>query len=86
MAPPFLASALDKGDWSASHPNHVTPGEEAPSTPSDRRLVGPQRWSGHCGVKKNFLPLPGIEPLPSSLQPVIIPNELPQLLYDYRTE
>jgi hypothetical protein len=36
--------------------------------PSDRRLGGPQRWSGRCGEEKN-LALSGIEPGPSSLFP-----------------
>jgi hypothetical protein len=28
----FLISALDGGDWSASHPGRFTPGERAPGT------------------------------------------------------
>jgi hypothetical protein len=28
----------------------------------DKTPVEPQNWSGHCGVEKNLLPLPGIEP------------------------
>jgi hypothetical protein len=30
--------------------------------PLDRRLSVPQSRSGICGVEKNLLPLPGIEP------------------------
>jgi hypothetical protein len=30
--PPFLAAALDEGEWSASHSGHFVPGERAPST------------------------------------------------------
>jgi hypothetical protein len=33
-----------------------------PRYPLDRRLGGPQNWSGHRGQRKNPLPLPGIEP------------------------
>jgi hypothetical protein len=32
MAPPFLNSALDEGEWSASPPGRFNPGERAPST------------------------------------------------------
>jgi hypothetical protein len=32
----------------------------------DRRLGGPRSRSERCGVEKNLLPLPGIEPRPSS--------------------
>jgi hypothetical protein len=34
--------------------------------PLDRRLGELQSYSARCGVEKNFLPLPGIEPRPSS--------------------
>jgi hypothetical protein len=44
---------------------HITafllPGKEF-KYPLDRRLGGFQNQSGHCGEKKNFLPLPGIKP------------------------
>jgi hypothetical protein len=63
VAPPFLASALDGAESSASHPGRCTPEERAPDT--HWRLGGPQSRSGHCGVEKNLLPLPGIEPRPS---------------------
>jgi hypothetical protein len=32
IAPPFLTSALDGGEWSASRPGHFTPGEIATDT------------------------------------------------------
>jgi hypothetical protein len=32
----------------------------------DRRLGGPQRRPGYCGIEKNLLPLARIEPRPSS--------------------
>jgi hypothetical protein len=31
IVPPFITSALDGGEWSASCPCHFTPGEAAPS-------------------------------------------------------
>jgi hypothetical protein len=38
-----------------------------PSYPLDRRLGGPQSWSGRRGCRKNSLPLPGFELQSSSL-------------------
>jgi hypothetical protein len=35
---------------------------KSPLYPLYRRLGGPQSRSGHCGVEKNLLQLPGIEP------------------------
>jgi hypothetical protein len=32
IAPPFLTSAIDGGEWSASRPCHFIPGEGAPGT------------------------------------------------------
>jgi hypothetical protein len=34
----------------------------------DRKLGGPESWSEHGGEKKNFQPLPGLEP--PIIQPV----------------
>jgi hypothetical protein len=31
--------------------------------PLERRLGGPQSWSGHGSEEKNSQPLPGLEPL-----------------------
>jgi hypothetical protein len=39
---------------------------KCPRYPLYRRLGGPQSQSGRCGVEKNLLPMPGIEPRPSS--------------------
>jgi hypothetical protein len=41
-APPFLTSALDGGEWSASRPDRFTPGERSPGTHWIGGLVGPQ--------------------------------------------
>jgi hypothetical protein len=54
------------GEWSASRPGRFTPGKRVPRYPLDRRVGGPQGWSGRCEVEKNLLPLLGIEPRLSS--------------------
>jgi hypothetical protein len=61
IAPPFLISALNDDDWSASRPGRFTP-DGKPRFPLYRRLGGPQSRSGRCGVENYLLPLPGIEP------------------------
>jgi hypothetical protein len=40
IVPPFLTSALDEGEWSASRPYRFTSGETAPSTHYIGSLVG----------------------------------------------
>jgi hypothetical protein len=42
IAPPFLTSALDEGEWSASCLGHFDPGERAPSTLRIGGWVGPR--------------------------------------------
>jgi hypothetical protein len=42
IAPPFLTSALDGGEWSASRTCHFTPGEKAPGTHWIGGHVGPR--------------------------------------------
>jgi hypothetical protein len=42
IAPPFLTSALDGGEWSASFPGRFTPGETAPGTHWTGGSVGPR--------------------------------------------
>jgi hypothetical protein len=53
---------------------------KSPLYPLYRRLGGSQCPSGQREFEKNVLPLPEIEPRPSSPQPVAIPTELYQLL------
>jgi len=43
----FLTSALDGGEWSASRPGRALPLGKDLRYPLDRRLGGPQSWSGH---------------------------------------
>jgi hypothetical protein len=60
IAPSFLTSAPDGGEWSASCLCRFTPpppgGGESPRYPFYRRLGGPQRRSGRCGEEKNLAP------------------------------
>jgi hypothetical protein len=52
IAPPFLTTGLDGGEWSASRPSHFTPAETAPG----RKLGGPQSQSGRYEEEKNPVP------------------------------
>jgi hypothetical protein len=55
VAPPFLNSALDGGEWSASRPGHLTPGTH--------RIAG---WAGHradlVDMERGKKPLLGFDP------------------------
>jgi len=51
----FLASALERSEWSASQPGHFTLWEMSPQYPLNRRLGGPMSQSGHGGEEKPFL-------------------------------
>jgi hypothetical protein len=51
IAPPFLTSALDGGEWSASRPYRFTPGERAPGTHWIGGWLGLSR-SARCGEEK----------------------------------
>jgi hypothetical protein len=63
IAPPFLASALDGGEWSALRLDRFIPGKRAPP-------VLNVQWAGWApepvwtlwSKEKNLLPLPGMEP------------------------
>jgi hypothetical protein len=48
------------------HSSATLPLGKEPPVSIGQGLGGPQSWSGHCGLEKNLLPLPGIEPGPSS--------------------
>jgi hypothetical protein len=56
----MLTSALDWGEWPASHPCRVTTGETAP-LPFCRRRSGLQTRSSSLVEEENSLPLPGTE-------------------------
>jgi hypothetical protein len=42
IAPPFLISALDGGEWADSRPDRFNPGESAPGTQWIGGWVGPR--------------------------------------------
>jgi hypothetical protein len=50
----FLTSALDGGECSASLLGRALSPGKGPPTPLDRRLGGPQSWSGHRLEEKSF--------------------------------
>jgi hypothetical protein len=56
VAPPFLTSALDGGEWSASRPARFTPGERAPGTHWITDWVGPR--AGLDTAKKREISCP----------------------------
>jgi len=58
----FLTWALGGGEWPASGPGRFTAGNEH-SDAMNKRMGGPQTWSGVFGEEKNVLPLPGFESL-----------------------
>jgi hypothetical protein len=68
LAPPCLTSALDGGEWSASHPSSLYPWGKNPWYPLRRRL------GGHRGEEKDLLSQPGIEPQTSSPWPTEYPG------------
>jgi hypothetical protein len=68
IAPPFLTSPLDEGEWSALHPYRFTPREIVPDTHWIGGWVGgPQSQSGHHGEEKNLGPTgnrtPAVQPI-----------------------
>jgi hypothetical protein len=75
ILPPFLTSALDGDEWSASRPGRFTLGERAPGTSWTGGWVS-LRAGPDLVEKRKMLTLPGIEPRPPSLYPVAIPIEL----------
>jgi hypothetical protein len=79
----FLNLALDGVSGQRQAPAALYPRRKDPWYTLDRRMGGPQSWSGHRGQRKNLLPLPGIEPdisRSSSLSSDTTLTELPQLL------
>jgi hypothetical protein len=57
VVPPFLTSAVDGGEWSASHPRERVTGTQW--------LIESQSQSGFCGIERNLLSQLGIKPRPS---------------------
>jgi hypothetical protein len=65
MDPPFLTSALDGGERSASHPGRISPWERLPGAHWIEDWVGPSAGLYDMEERKTF-PLLGIEHRPSS--------------------
>jgi hypothetical protein len=61
IAPPFLTSALDGGEWSASRLCRFNPEGNSPWYSLYRSLGAPQRRCGLYGEVTNLLSLSGIE-------------------------
>jgi hypothetical protein len=51
----FLTSALVGGEWSASRPGCFTPRRKSPQYPLNKRLSGPQSWSGTWRTESSWL-------------------------------
>jgi hypothetical protein len=56
ITPPFLTSALDGGEWSASRRGRLIPVERSLGAYWKGGLGVSQSRSGRCGVEKNVLP------------------------------
>jgi hypothetical protein len=56
IAPPFLTSALNGGEWSASRPCHFTPVDRALGTHWIRGWVGPTSGLDAMEKRKIFSP------------------------------
>jgi hypothetical protein len=54
IAPPFLTSALDGGEWSDSRTGHFTHKKKSPWYPLGRRMGRPQSRSRFCGEVKTY--------------------------------
>jgi hypothetical protein len=52
--PPFLTSALDGGEWPASHPGSLIPGGRTSGTYWIGYWVGPRAGLGSVKKKKSF--------------------------------
>jgi hypothetical protein len=73
IAPPFLISAQDGGEWSASRPCLFIPEERVRTTHWIGGWVD-LRFGLDTVQKRKILPLSGIEPRSSRLPPVAIPT------------
>jgi hypothetical protein len=75
----FLTSALVGGDWSASRPGRLPPGERSFDTNWKGGWVGPRAGLNDV-EKRKFLTLPGLELRPLC-RPVAIPTALSWNIY-----
>jgi hypothetical protein len=75
IARPFLISALDEGEWSASRSGRFTPGERSLGTHWIGGLVGNRVGMDTVENRKIIFPLPRIEPMSCSPESVTILTE-----------
>jgi hypothetical protein len=62
ITPPFLTSALEGGEWSASRPCQFTLGERAPGTHWEGDWMGPRTGLDAVEKRKTFCPCRGSNP------------------------
>jgi hypothetical protein len=77
----FLTSALEEGEWSASHPGHLTPGETTPVNDWRGRRVGPT--AGLDAVEKRKIPRPRQKSNPPNPDRPVPSQLLYRLTYPY---
>jgi hypothetical protein len=74
IASPFLTSALDGGEWSASRPGRFAQGERAPDSNWIGGWMGPRAGLNAVEKRKSSAPQ-GIKPRPSSLYQLSYPGK-----------
>jgi hypothetical protein len=75
---PFLTSALDGGEFYSPPVRFTSGGKKDPDIHWIVACLGANNLSDCCGVKKKFLPLPGLEPWASRPQSFGIQTALSQ--------
>jgi hypothetical protein len=65
IAPLYVTSTLDEGEWSAARPGRLTPRGRDPGTHWVGGLMGP-RAVMEATEKRKIFPLPELEPRPSN--------------------
>jgi hypothetical protein len=81
IAPRILNLGTSGGDWSASRPGRVKPRGMRPCYPLNKRLGGPQSWSGRGGDEQTpyHCPCQELNPGRPSISLVTILTELPRV-------
>jgi hypothetical protein len=75
IAPPFLTSELDGGEWSASRSGRFPDEERAPGTKWIGNCVGPRAGLDAVGKKISLMPSPLLTELP---QHFLIQGTIPE--------
>jgi hypothetical protein len=82
IAAPSLTSALNRGEWSPSHPSHFSPGERAPGMHWIEGWVGPRASLDPMEKRKNSPHCQESNPSHSEPWSIAISSELSQFLFD----